>query len=32
MFWRFRDLVTEGIFDVIADILQSQDKKLILTG
>ncbi|KAI3687169.1 hypothetical protein L1987_80862 [Smallanthus sonchifolius] len=28
----FRDLVTEGIFDVIADILQSEDKKLILTG
>ncbi|XP_024962169.1 serine/threonine-protein phosphatase 4 regulatory subunit 3-like isoform X1 [Cynara cardunculus var. scolymus] len=28
----FRDLVNEGIFDVIADIFQSQDKKLILTG
>ncbi|KAK1435894.1 hypothetical protein QVD17_01666 [Tagetes erecta] len=28
----FRDLVTEGIFDVIADILHSEDKKLILTG
>ncbi|KAJ0577269.1 putative armadillo-like helical, PH-like domain superfamily protein [Helianthus annuus] len=28
----FRDLVTEGVFDVIADILRSEDKKLILTG
>ncbi|KAL8244483.1 hypothetical protein R6Q59_010741 [Mikania micrantha] len=28
----FRDLVNEGIFDVIDDILQSEDKKLILIG
>ncbi|XP_047311213.1 serine/threonine-protein phosphatase 4 regulatory subunit 3B-like [Impatiens glandulifera] len=28
----FRDLVSEGLFDVIADILQSRDKKLALTG
>ncbi|XP_047333900.1 serine/threonine-protein phosphatase 4 regulatory subunit 3 isoform X2 [Impatiens glandulifera] len=28
----FRDLVSEGLFDVIADILRSQDKKLVLTG
>ncbi|KAL2229693.1 UNVERIFIED_CONTAM: Serine/threonine-protein phosphatase 4 regulatory subunit 3 [Sesamum indicum] len=28
----FRDLVNEGIFDVIADVLQSEDHKLILTG
>ncbi|KAK3008164.1 hypothetical protein RJ639_013976 [Escallonia herrerae] len=28
----FRDLVNEGIFDIIADILQSEDKKLVLTG
>ncbi|KAL3829337.1 hypothetical protein ACJIZ3_018139 [Penstemon smallii] len=28
----FRDLVSEGIFDIIADILQSEDKKLVLTG
>ncbi|KAJ8539795.1 hypothetical protein K7X08_014047 [Anisodus acutangulus] len=28
----FRDLVNEGIFDIIADVLQSQDKKLVLTG
>ncbi|CAK9138917.1 unnamed protein product [Ilex paraguariensis] len=28
----FRDLVSEGIFDIIADVLQSQDKKLVLTG
>ncbi|XP_071688497.1 uncharacterized protein [Rutidosis leptorrhynchoides] len=28
----FRDLVTEGIFGVITDILQSEDKKLVLTG
>ncbi|PWA79857.1 binding protein [Artemisia annua] len=28
----FRDLVNEGIFDVIADILRSDNKKLILTG
>ncbi|KAL4579271.1 hypothetical protein LXL04_015409 [Taraxacum kok-saghyz] len=28
----FRDLVSEGIFEVIGDILQSDDKKLILTG
>lgn len=28
----FRDLVNEGIFDVITDALQSQDKRLVLTG
>ncbi|CAH1442232.1 unnamed protein product [Lactuca virosa] len=28
----FRDLVNEGIFSVITDILQSEDKKLVLTG
>lgn len=28
----FRDLVNEGIFDIIADVLESQDKKLVLTG
>ncbi|XP_044487508.1 serine/threonine-protein phosphatase 4 regulatory subunit 3-like isoform X2 [Mangifera indica] len=28
----FRDLMNEGIFDIIADALQSQDKKLVLTG
>ncbi|XP_019054595.1 PREDICTED: serine/threonine-protein phosphatase 4 regulatory subunit 3-like isoform X2 [Nelumbo nucifera] len=28
----FRDLMNEGIFDVITDALQSQDKRLILTG
>ncbi|KAL7594881.1 hypothetical protein Lser_V15G31349 [Lactuca serriola] len=28
----FRDLVSEGIFEVIGDILQSDDNKLILTG
>ncbi|KAM3199357.1 serine/threonine-protein phosphatase 4 regulatory subunit 3 isoform X2 [Capsicum annuum] len=28
----FRDLVNEGIFDIIADVLQSEDKKLVLTG
>ncbi|XP_038881877.1 serine/threonine-protein phosphatase 4 regulatory subunit 3-like isoform X2 [Benincasa hispida] len=28
----FRDLVSEGIFDIITDVLQSQDKKLVLTG
>ncbi|EXB55733.1 hypothetical protein L484_007728 [Morus notabilis] len=28
----FRDLVTEGIFDIITDALQSQDKRLVLTG
>ncbi|KAL6532538.1 hypothetical protein OROGR_014508 [Orobanche gracilis] len=28
----FRDLVSEGIFDIIADVLQSEDKRLILTG
>ncbi|XP_027115913.1 uncharacterized protein [Coffea arabica] len=28
----YRDLVNEGILEIIADILQSQDKKLILTG
>ncbi|XP_011020283.1 PREDICTED: serine/threonine-protein phosphatase 4 regulatory subunit 3 isoform X2 [Populus euphratica] len=28
----FRDLMNEGIFDIIADILQCQDKRLVLTG
>ncbi|XP_022723135.1 serine/threonine-protein phosphatase 4 regulatory subunit 3-like isoform X2 [Durio zibethinus] len=28
----FRDLANEGIFDIITDALQSQDKKLVLTG
>ncbi|KAL3648610.1 hypothetical protein CASFOL_005013 [Castilleja foliolosa] len=28
----FRDLVSEGIFDIIADVLQSEDNKLVLTG
>ncbi|XP_051129989.1 uncharacterized protein LOC127250646 isoform X2 [Andrographis paniculata] len=28
----FRDLVNEGIFDIIADVLQSEDYKLVLTG
>ncbi|KAL1545329.1 binding protein [Salvia divinorum] len=28
----FRDLVSEGIFDIIADVLQSEDYKLVLTG
>ncbi|KAK7363499.1 hypothetical protein VNO77_05643 [Canavalia gladiata] len=28
----FRDLMNEGIFDVVTNILQSQDKKLVLTG
>ncbi|KAJ8573928.1 hypothetical protein K7X08_010439 [Anisodus acutangulus] len=28
----FRDLVNEGIFDIIVDVLQSPDKKLVLTG
>lgn len=28
----FRDLMTEGVFDIITDTLQSQDKKLVLTG
>ncbi|XP_024982666.1 serine/threonine-protein phosphatase 4 regulatory subunit 3-like isoform X4 [Cynara cardunculus var. scolymus] len=28
----FRDLVNEGIYGVITDILQSEDKKLVLTG
>ncbi|GJZ63973.1 serine/threonine-protein phosphatase 4 regulatory subunit 3-like protein isoform X4 [Tanacetum coccineum] len=28
----FRDLVNEGIFGIITDILQSEDKKLVLTG
>lgn len=27
-----RDLMNEGVFEIITDILQSQDKKLILTG
>ncbi|KAK7329535.1 hypothetical protein VNO77_23705 [Canavalia gladiata] len=28
----FRDLMNEGVFDIITDILQSQDKKLVLSG
>lgn len=32
MFNAHRDLATEGIFDIITDILQSEDKKLISTG
>ncbi|KAJ7980348.1 serine/threonine-protein phosphatase 4 regulatory subunit 3-like [Quillaja saponaria] len=28
----FRDLMNEGIFDIITEVLQSQDKKLVLTG
>ncbi|XP_004487777.1 uncharacterized protein [Cicer arietinum] len=28
----FRDMVNEGIFDIVADVLRSQDKKLVLTG
>lgn len=28
----FRDLMNEGIFDIMTDALQSQDKKLVLTG
>ncbi|XP_068659853.1 uncharacterized protein [Aristolochia californica] len=28
----FRDLVSEGIFDIITDVLQSPDKRLVLTG
>lgn len=31
-FNHFRDLMSEGIFDIITDALQSQDKKLVLTG
>ncbi|PPS16775.1 hypothetical protein GOBAR_AA03780 [Gossypium barbadense] len=27
-----RDLINEGIFDIITDVLQSPDKKLVLTG
>ncbi|KAE8698226.1 Serine/threonine-protein phosphatase 4 regulatory subunit 3 isoform 2 [Hibiscus syriacus] len=28
----FRDFINEGIFNIIADVLQSSDKKLVLTG
>ncbi|XP_061349087.1 uncharacterized protein LOC133294448 isoform X2 [Gastrolobium bilobum] len=28
----FRDLMNEGIFDIVTDVLQSQDKMLVLTG
>ncbi|XP_061344780.1 uncharacterized protein LOC133290671 isoform X2 [Gastrolobium bilobum] len=28
----FRDLMNEGIFDIVTDVLQSQDKKFVLTG
>lgn len=31
-FNNFRDLVNEGIFDIISDAMQSQDRKLVLTG
>lgn len=27
-----RDLVSEGIFEILADVLQSEDPKLVLTG
>ncbi|KAL9225133.1 hypothetical protein vseg_001090 [Gypsophila vaccaria] len=28
----FRDLVNEGLFDIISDILKSEDQQLVLTG
>ncbi|GAA0138958.1 ATP synthase [Lithospermum erythrorhizon] len=28
----FRDLVSEGVFDILRDVLHSEDKKLVLTG
>ncbi|OVA02543.1 protein of unknown function DUF625 [Macleaya cordata] len=28
----FRDLMNEGIFDIISDALQAEDKRLVLTG
>ncbi|CAA0829387.1 binding [Striga hermonthica] len=28
----FRDLVSEGIFDILEDVLRSEDKRLVLTG
>ena len=28
----YRELMNEGIFDVVTNVLQSQDKKLVLTG
>lgn len=28
----FRDLLSEGILDILADVLQTEDKKLVLTG
>ncbi|PIA61129.1 hypothetical protein AQUCO_00300565v1 [Aquilegia coerulea] len=28
----FRDLVSEGIFDILTEVFRSQDKRLILTG
>ncbi|CAA7407455.1 unnamed protein product [Spirodela intermedia] len=28
----FRELANEGIFEILTDVLQSQDKKLVLTG
>ncbi|CAA3029309.1 serine threonine- phosphatase 4 regulatory subunit 3 [Olea europaea subsp. europaea] len=28
----FRDLLSEGILDIVADVLQNEDKKLVLTG
>ncbi|KAK6913709.1 Serine/threonine-protein phosphatase 4 regulatory subunit 3-like, central domain [Dillenia turbinata] len=28
----FRDLMNEGIFDIIAEVLQSEDKRLVLTA
>lgn len=27
-----RDLMNEGIFDIVTDVLQSDDKKFVLTG
>ncbi|KAH1209067.1 Serine/threonine-protein phosphatase 4 regulatory subunit 3 [Glycine max] len=29
---RAGDLMNEGVFDIVTDVLQSQDKKLVLTG
>ncbi|CAM8927015.1 unnamed protein product [Rhodiola kirilowii] len=28
----FRDLINEGIYDIVSDALQSKDKRLVLTG
>lgn len=32
MFNSCRDLLSEGILDIVADVLQNEDKKLVLTG